>query len=339
MSSQTRLGGFKILDNMVRLTLIRPGDDAAFPAALCRHLATERINLAFLICEYQNGSWQLNLAAEPDGAQKASALVADAFPEVRAGVSKAGILSLFPHRSDPGITASLLALFHEKGIHPEAVAHSNSAISVVLHDAVTEMAAGALFESFRFGAYRTPADWRLAQKGKEQLYREVVASYQEKQPKVYALEWYRDQELLQMRLNRPEIPLMGKGFTEFARSERMFTFLVLGPSGETPPVSLSFCLPSSSRQDALDRIRGLIPGAEPERISPVAVFSMNGPHFGDRYGIASDLLAAFSEAGIRLPALSCSIHSVMGVVSSRDSARAIETLKGCFEIPSVIRKS
>ncbi len=339
MSPRTRLGGFKILDNVVWISLLHPGEDPGFPAALCGRLAREKVNLAFLTCENREEAWRLNLAAEPDGAEKAAAATKAAFPGIRADGSTSGILSLFPHRSDPGITSALLDLFDRKGIQAEAMAHSNSAISVILRDAVLDMTAGALFEVFCFGAYRTPADWRLARKGKEQLYREVVASYQEKQPKVYALEWYERQELFQMRLNRPEIPLMGKRLADFARSGRMFTFLVLGPSGDEETASLSFCLPASSENDTPRPIPDRIPGTAVRKVSPVAVFSMNGPHFGDRYGIASDLLSAFSAEGIALPAFSCSIHSVMGVVFSRDSDRAIRTIRECFEVPSVIRKT
>jgi len=36
------------------------------------------------------------------------------------------------------------------------------------------------FEPFTFSAYQTPDDWKLAQEGKEQLYKEVVATIRRK---------------------------------------------------------------------------------------------------------------------------------------------------------------
>jgi hypothetical protein len=43
---------------------------------------------------------------------------------------------------------------------------------------------------------------------------------------------------------------------------------------------------------------------------------MNGPHFGDRYGIVRDLLTALETAGIDLLGLSCTIASITGIVHS-----------------------
>jgi aspartokinase len=70
----------------------------------------------------------------------------------------------------------------------------------------------------------------------------------------------------------------------------------------------------------------------------VAVFSMNGPHFGDRYGVASELLAAFEENKIDILCLSCTIASISGVVHSSQLEATIGTIEKCFEVPAVIRK-
>ena len=75
------------------------------------------------------------------------------------------------------------------------MANSPSAISTVLEEHLLIQASSALFGPFAFGAYRTPADWKLAQKGKEQLFKEVIATYQEKHPKTYGLEYQDHQEL------------------------------------------------------------------------------------------------------------------------------------------------
>ena len=85
-------------------------------------------------------------------------------------------------------------------------------------------------------------------------------------------------------------------------------------------------------------IQELFPEVLIESISPVVVFSMNGPHFGDRYGIASELLTAFDEAGVEVLALSCSIHSINGVVPADQGVSTIEAIEGGFDVPSVIKK-
>jgi len=66
---------------------------------------------------------------------------------------------------------------------------------------------------------------------------------------------------------------------------------------------------------------------------------MNGPHFGDRYGIAAQMLAALSDGGVQLLALSCSIASIAGAVPARQMNTAIECMRHYFDIPSVTKKN
>ena len=338
MAHQTRLGGFKLLNDVVWISLVEPDGDRGFPAEFCHLLAGERINFLFLTCGSQGGVWGLDIVADPDNASKALKLIKENFAKTNHETVKGSVLSLFPHKSDPEITAALLNVFGREGIEPNALAYSNSAISAVLREEIVDKATKSLFEPFSFSAYRTPADWKLAQKGKEQLYKEVVASYQEKQPKVYALEWQDGQELLRLRLNWRDLEVVGNALRDLSGQDRVFSFLVSNPFNETKTANLSFCLPESGSQERTNIIRELLPEALTDRISPVAVFSMNGPHFGDRYGIASELLTAFDKARVDLLALSCSIHSINGVVPTGQSNSAIQAIQACFEVPSVIRK-
>jgi aspartokinase len=338
MAPQTRLGGFKLLKEVVWISLLESDRNKGFPAEFCHLLAGEKINLLLLTCGNHNGAWGLDIVAESDNANKALKLIEENFGSIKRDTARGAVLSLFPHKSDPEITAALLNVLGREGIEPDSLAHSNSAVSVVLREEIVDKAAKSLFEPFKFSAYRTPADWKLAQKGKEQLYKEVVASYQEKQAKVYALEWQDGQELVRVNLNRSNLGLMGNAFRDFAGLDRVFTFLVSNPSDERKTANLFFCLPEPGRGESTHTIRELLPEALTERTSPVSVFSMNGPHFGDRYGIASELLTAFDRARVDLLALSCSIHSITGVVHSGQSDSSIRAIQACFEVPSVIRK-
>jgi hypothetical protein len=65
---------------------------------------------------------------------------------------------------------------------------------------------------------------------------------------------------------------------------------------------------------------------------------MNGPHFGDRYGIISELLKSLDEVQVELLGLSCSIHTISGVLSADKIHPAIEAIQKCFDVPSVIKK-
>jgi hypothetical protein len=281
MTPQTRVGGFKILKEVVWISLIAPGGDKGFPGKFCSLLAGEKINLPFLTCGNQDGAWGLNIVVEPDDSSKVSDLVERSFGNIMVLSHRAAILSIFPHKSNPEITGALFEAFTKEGVAPGALAHSNSAISVVLREEDIGKATKGLFTPFRFSAYRTPEDWKLAQKGKEKLYKEVVASYQEQRPKVYGLEYRNRQDLVQVKLNGKDVSYFGTTFKEFARLGLNLAFLATSPCEEKDKEMLTFCLPVSENHTYSGVINGIIPEADTSGLSPVGIFSMNGPHFGE----------------------------------------------------------
>ncbi|MBW1900122.1 MAG: hypothetical protein JRJ20_00655 [Deltaproteobacteria bacterium] len=339
MTTQTRLSAFKILKGVARISLMEPDGKTRFPAEFCLLMAREKINLLFLTCGNQEGGWGLNVAVDSGDAKKVLALIEKKFGKAFLNTAESGILSLFPHRSDPSVTGSLFQVLDMTGIEPDALAYSNSAISVVLRKEAIETTTSALFEPFQFSAYRTPADWKLAQKGKEQLFKEVVASYQEKKPKVYNLEWQEGQNLFRVELKNRDMGPMGDTFISFAQKGFLLPFLTSTPSIEQQELNLYLCIPDYDQKKHPHLFKETLPDAVTTRVAPVAVFSMNGPHFGDRYGIASELLKAFDNAGVELLALGCAIASISGIVRADQIETATNAIQECFEVPSVIRKS
>jgi aspartokinase len=338
MTPQARLGGFKILKDVVRISIISPKPSVEFPAQLFQVIAGAKINLPYVTAANDGHTWGLNIMVETPFGARTSQLIEQKFGKIWSNATESAILSIFPHKSDPTITGSLLEVFDQEGIDPDGYANSPSAISVVLKRGIVKRASNALFGPFSFSAYRTPADWKLAQKGKEQLYKEVVASYQEKRPKVYGLEYQEGQEILQIGLKSGHMGPVGTALKEFARLGLYLTFLTTSPSQEKGREKLFICLPKSEGHSNTEIITRIASAVEIETISPVATFAMNGPHFGDRYGIASELLHALNEEKVGLLGLNCTIASIIGVVPSPQIQPAIHALQKCFEVPSVTKK-
>jgi aspartokinase len=337
MTPSTRLGGFKILRDVVWISLIQPVTDESSPADIFRSLADDHINLPFLTCGKEGPDWGLNIVVPSSESQNAASLIQEHAALSCGPQAHGSILSIFPHKSDPEVTASLLNVLGAEGVEPDALAYSNSAVSAVLKDECVSGITQALFRPFRFSAYRTPADWKLAQKGKEKLYKEVVASYQEKKPKVYGLEWRDGQALFRVRLHKHNLRKVGAVFRELSRQGIVLTFLITSPTRKKGETMLSVALPHSKKQHYRKVLEDLSARDLIETVSPVAHFAMNGPHFGDRYGIASELLTALDSAHIDLLGLSCSIASITGIVPAEQIHDTVQAVQGCFEIPSVWR--
>jgi aspartokinase len=337
MPPPTKLGGFKILKDVVLISTFIPDEKKDDPARFFRVIAEEKINLPYVTCIHGSQSWGLNLMVNTSDKANISQVIEKNFGKIFQYTPNSAILSIFPHRKNPEITGSLFEAFGQQGLKPDSVSNSPSAISVVLKEEILNRASSALFEPFSFSAYRTPADWKLAQKGKESLYKEVVASYQEKKPKVYGLEYHEKQEFLKLILNINEMAQYGEIFKKFSQIGLHFTFIVTSPLQEEEG-TLAFCLPVRENRSNVEILNPLAPEVMIDSISPVSIFSMNGPHFGDRYGIVSELLTFFANSQIDLLSLCCTIASITGVVPSHQLESTIQTIQSCFEVPSVIKK-
>ena len=337
MAPKARLGGFKVLKDVFWFSLLFPKQNEDTPATLCQRITDEKINLPYITCLNDAHTWGMNIAVDaPEGTRMSRLLRETGTKAVHD--PKSVILSIFPHKNDPEITGGLLSALGKEGEGPKAWANSPSAISIVMKEDHLNTASAALFGPFSFSAYRTPEDWKLAQKGKEKLYKEVVASYQEKQPKIYGLSVQENQELVHIKAQEEDMGGLGKAFGEFGRLGLNLTFLTTGPCREAGKGLLAFCLPRSEEPSLSAVVKGVVNHMEMDNRSPVATFAMNGPHFGDRYGIASGLMKIFRETGIELLGLNCTIASIIGVVPSEQTESAIEALQSYFEIPTIIRK-
>lgn len=339
MMPSARLAGFKILKDVVRISPVLPSGEIDFPAGLCQVIAEKKINLPFVTCLNEGRSWGFHIAVDAAEALRVSSVIKQNFGKIFSQSSKSIILSVFPHKRNPEIIGLLFETFDRGQLEPDALANSPSAVSIILKEEYLSRASRALFALFSFSAYRSPADWKLAQKGKEKLYKEVVASYQERRPKVYGLEVHENQAFMRVTLKGGELPQLGALFKKFAGSNLNITFIATGPCQAEEIGLLAFCAPESENKTFTEIVSGIAPAINVKSVSPVSVFSMNGPHFGDRYGIANELLRAFKQEKTDFLGLSCTIASVTGVVPSHRLESATRAIQTCFEVPTITKKA
>ncbi len=339
MGSLTRLNGFKVLKEVAALRLLFTREGACSPADLFKAAAGEKINLPYVTLARDGPCWSVTLSAHNDSRRALESLAAGAGAvEADGGCGDCAIMSLFPHRGDPTVAGDLFRLLGRRGIRVKGAANSPSAISVIIPEKDLDCAGRDLFKAFSFSAYRTPEDWKAAQKGKEELYKEVVASYQEKRPKVYGLTCGRGQSLIRGRVPCSALEETGTALCSLGRAASSLTLLTSGPGATDGTEHLVFCRPEhQDRTAARPFAAGDIPGAEFAPSLPSGVFFMNGPHFGDRYGIIRDLVCAMEDRGVSPIALNCTVASIVGAVAEEDLDPSVEAVLSCFEVPEVNR--
>jgi aspartokinase len=324
-----RLNGSKVLKGVSVFALHCPPGPGKEPLALSTAVAGARINLPYVTVVRGGGGWLVALAVENADEETASHLLAGhRFGEIIYRCRRCAILSLFPHQGNPRVAAALFESFGRAGFPVQGMANSPSAISVILMEEDLERISRVLFRAFTFKTYRTPEEWSAAQKGKEALYKEVVASYQEKRPKVYGVSCWGDQRLVSALFHDPTLAPAAEFMNEAADSGVRLSLVTSCPSLSRGSIHLTYCLPGTFDQKQAS------PASTQES---AAVFSMNGPHFGDRYGITSELLAALEKRGIELLALNCTVASITGAVPASHLDGAVEAIQGCFEVPTVFK--
>lgn len=326
-----------MLKNAFRVSFLQDREAGDLLAELCRAVALEKLNLSLLTFCGAGSFSRVNLVVDGGDREKILDLSRPFLTGSRAETSECAVLSIFPHRNNPAVAGAFLEGFAGEDLPIAGLAHSNAALSAIVDEGRVRKTANALFERFLFSPYRTPMDWKLAQKGKEKLYREVVATYQERRPKVYGLEWRDENDLFNVSDRRQGlVESVGRAFHDLASRKIELPFVLSGPCGEDARIHLSFCLPRSgpSAETALRIGREF----KVETVPSAALFSMNGPHFSERYGIVNDLLLSFRRAGVTLLALSCAVSSISGVVPSDQIREVVRLIQGCFEVPAVVKR-
>jgi len=326
MVDHIRLGGFTVRDEIAWASMVYKPCEIRFPSRLTRLLALEKINLPFFSCGAIGNQCAMDIALDREKWRKAVSLITDNLKILNLHTEKRSVVaSVFPHGRNPSIAAKVLQAIHEAGVDRYAVAQSNSAFSVLIAEEKLQAFAEALFVFFQFRAYPTVADWE-SRRAPVTIPREIVASYQEKRPKVYSLEWYEGIRLLNLAYDHESNRIAAEALESMAATGEYAGYLSAFGS---PLPALTLAAAS----------RGVGPGIILDRRSSVAVFTMNGPHFGDRYGIAAELMSTLERENIKVLAVACNMASITGIIPNDEVSQATKAITSCFDVPMVTKTS
>jgi hypothetical protein len=326
MVDHIRLGGFTVRDGVAWASLAYEPCEARFPSRLTRLLALEKINLPFFSCRAAAHRCVVDIAVEREKWDQSAALITDNFEVYSLYTEKRSVIaSVFPHGRNPSVAADVLRSIDGAGVVRYAAAQSNSAFSVLIGEEKLHALAEELFVHFRFRAYPTVEGWQ-SRRTPVTVPKEIVASYQEKRPKVYSLDWHEGIDWLEIGNFPGSNGAAVEALASMAATGKNTEFLGGGP----PPAALTLAAaPVVSGEMASALII--------DRRYPVAVFTMNGPHFGDRYGIASELMNALEREDIEILAVACNMASITGIIPDAQVPQAVRAITACFDVPLVTR--
>ncbi len=330
--TKIRLGGIKILEG--RSYAGWSCDKAKDALAdICSHMGSERINLNQVthLADDGRGFSSSSLCTESAGGFTSYFLIkldTGLEPQLQRDTT---ILSIFPHDRRPFVMGALLELMGREDMHPLGIASSPSAVSVVVPSEKVKATIDAIFSVFEFPAYGSPLKWESAYVGKEELFKDVVGSYEEEDIKVYAVLNRPDLDFWTLDPDRSDLLQLGRVLQEIDSPEAGMDFLVADCNRPGKAV-LGFCLPGSQRRLVSETLEARMPHVARVCNEAAAIF-FHGPHFGDRYRIAATLTESMQSAEIRPLAFSCAVHSISVVLEARDLSRGLQAIRAKFHEP------
>jgi aspartokinase len=164
---------------------------------------------------------------------------------------------------------------------------------------------------------------------------ETFAVYWEPKPKTYGFKEVVDLSLMNIEIKPEEMGQWGLWLMELADLNIGF-HLILAKYSTHQKLRLYILLEKFVADIVLSHIDKRI-DPEPEKYfhltSPVELISFQGPHFGDRYGIAYSAFKALDDRGVPILISACSGAAVYIVLPEKKLQEARSLLSEAFVVP------
>lgn len=165
---------------------------------------------------------------------------------------------------------------------------------------------------------------------------ETSASFFESRIKTYGFEVEPDLALLDIRFSARDLGVLARMALGLGQEGGRFRMVLLDLEPEGPGrMSL---LTSPQWMSSLERLlETFVSSVRLEKHFPVDLLHFQGPHFGDRYGIADAAFSALEKASISWLAGGCVGSSIQIILPSGLTEKAKTTLATSFRTPDAAK--
>lgn len=170
---------------------------------------------------------------------------------------------------------------------------------------------------------------------------ETSAVYWEPNIKIYGFHEAVDLSLIELTLRTEQINRLGFCINELDNKGAHFN-LTLAQWDEDNTLHLCLIFHRRWERRIIDHIQKKIrvgAGKYFRVESPVELIYFQGPHFGDRYGIADSAFNIMTDNDIRILASGCSGSAIYLVLPEKSIKKARQLLMSAFEVPQAVNFS
>ena len=122
---------------------------------------------------------------------------------------------------------------------------------------------------------------------------------------------------------------------KFGQAEIALSYLSIGNDAESQK-NMSFCVSTEAMAANRQILKEIESQFKPRKVkvnAPVTILTLYGPHFMEKYTLASEVFSALCVDGINALTVCSSVNSISVVINIPDRDRSVECLKHKFEWP------
>lgn len=330
-----RMNGIRLSNQQVGVYQSCPDNPSVPPVYLHRLLAAEQINITFLNLVFADDHRRIDCCIPPEKLGEVEKFIRRDDCRV-ACRPRIGTVSIYPHQFSFRALGYLLHVFAAERFRFHQMASSGAMLTFVVDYADQENIAAGLERHLDLPVSRTPLRQEINTDEILALYKkrpETSAEYVESKVRTYGINLKPGLTLCTMVLNEEALAECGARIQTLEELGLRFSFTSSDrmPDGRIRLFFLCGGEPAGAAIDLSDfsEIPGVEAGVQPD----VCLISLQGPHFGDRYGIADQAFSVLTGQSVPMILAACVGAVIYIIVSNDEMQRAKTLLSEVFETP------
>jgi hypothetical protein len=336
------IAGVKLSGELLQVNISGFSNALDAKLELSRLLSANRMNMPFLSGVCLQGRSQATGCVTMEDEGRARELIhgnsklrqcAEFFPSV-------GLITLFPHQFSLKILGLSLFALGAAHLPLYGMGSSLSALTLITDYALLHGALAALQEHLAVPRENDPFDARVKEAALTGTFKagpmQTIAVYWESRIKTYGFQTVTDLSLIEITFPAHRVTDVGLTLCELGEVPIGFR-LVSAQSSGNGTSKIYLLIRRHSETQALERIR-MAGGEETEDglfvASPLELLHFQGPHYGDRYGIAEAAFKALAFGSVPVLLAACSQSCVCLVLPEARARQAETWLTEVFEVPT-----
>ena len=323
MIDTVKLGGIKLSAELVQLDFFGAESPDTTLVKMLQRIASAKINIP-----------HLHQGVVKDKLQTTLCVAAEHFPLLHSGLiselngrwhqvrPSVGTISLFPHKASLEIFAQLISTFAAKSIPIYGISTSVSALVVHTDYTLLEKAVDAVLTFAELPKNHTPLRPVVVLGGEEV---ETIAVYWEPKIRIYGMDIVKN--LCYLKIACSAADLCDEKWIKLIGGNYRFR-LVTGRVDDQKDFCLEIVV---DKKEAARLMEDLSPMTIRDKVEMI---SFHGPHFQDRYGIASMAFNQLHDEKIQLLTTGYTGTSVQLVVTEGMAENVASSLDSTFIVPS-----